>query len=651
MKKRLLIFLCLCNVPAFAESFEPATPGAFTSLDSGAGKWLAEVGNVQIQTGHAKTGDKSLRISGEGERQVELELSKTAAEGTELTFNAESWTKRDPFEFRIDAKGKSDWKEIKNADGEIKTGGFDADLRVAVPVGATALRFRCTAPADGGVLLDDVTVQAPSPAKATMVEVVQPVCPAFIREDFNPVLGFRIAVEGNIKEIKLEAIELGFGGTTRMADIASFKVFAGSANPAKNPGAVVTEGDKIYEKITLTSNHELQQGDNWFWISPVLKDDASLDNKIDASVFRVKVGGKIMEPAEASPAGSQSIGYAVRLPGDDGSKSYRIPGLVRSKAGTLIAVYDIRYDNSGDLPANIDVGVSRSTDRGQSWDKMKVAIDMGNDPKHGHDGVGDPAILVDPSNGRIWIAALWSHGNRGWNGSGSGMKPEETGQFILVNSDDDGKSWSKPINITEQMKKPEWRLFFNGPGAGITLKDGTLAFAAQFRDANGMPWSTMISSKDHGETWEAGTGVKDNTTEAQIAQLADGSIMINARDNRGGSRTVGVTEDLGKTWKLHPSDRSALREPVCMGSLLAWPGPCEMLLFSNPNTSGGRNTMTLKISKDQGLTWPENTQTLYDSRNCMGYSCLAPVDGDHVGVLYEGQSTMYFLRLPLPGKN
>lgn len=518
-----------------------------------------------------------------------------------------------------------------------------------IPNGTTALRFRCTAPVDGGVLIDDVGILKPSPAKATLLEVVQPLCPAFIRADFNPVLGFRVVVDGNQGMPLLEAIELGFGGSTDLRDITSFRILAGSADPTNAPSEVVAEETKISEKIVLTSNYELKRGDNWFWVSPVLKQTASLDHRIDASVFRVKVSGKTLESAQPSPPGTQRIGFAVRLPGDDSSKSYRIPGLVRSKAGNLIAVYDIRYHHSRDLPADIDVGVSRSEDGGQSWGKMKVAIDMGNDPKFGHDGVGDPAILVDPSNGRIWIAALWSHGNRGWNGSGPGMKPEETGQLVLVHSDDDGKTWSKPVSITAQVKKPEWRLFFNGPGAGIALKDGTLAFAAQFRAADGKPWSTMISSKDHGETWQVGIGVKSDTTEAQIAQLADGSIMINCRDNRGGSRTIAVTKDLGQSWTLHPSDRNALREPVCMASLLAWDVSKKgvLLWFSNPNTTHGRHSMTIKLSTDQGLTWPEENAVLYDSRNCMGYSCLAPVDASRIGVLYEGQNSLNFLRFPL----
>lgn len=487
------------------------------------------------------------------------------------------------------------------------------------------------------------------PAHAASVETVQPVCPAFIRQDFNPVLGFHVTIDGSEGTTLLEGIEFGFGGTTRMQDIESFKIFAGSADPSADPGAVVAEGTRISDKISLSLKHELAPGEHWFWVSPVLRKTASIDGRIDASVFRVKAGGKVLVPAQVSPDGSQRIGYAVRLRGDDNSKFYRIPGLVRTKTGSLIAVYDIRYGHAGDLPANIDVGVSRSTDGGQNWEPMRVAVDMGDDPKHGHDGVGDPAILVDPKTGRIWIAALWSHGNRAWNDSGPGVTPDETGQLVLVHSDDDGKSWSKALNITTMVKDPAWHLFFNGPGAGIALKDGTLVFAAQYRAADGKPWSTLLVSKDHGATWQVASGVKSDTTEAQVAELPDGSVMINCRDNRGGSRTVAVSKDLGKSWQLHPTDRKALREPVCMASLLRWTHPDhgDLMFFSNPDTTGGRRAMTVKLSRDQALSWPAQDARLYDSRNCFGYSCLAVAGPNHVGVLYEGKGSMQYLRLPL----
>jgi sialidase-1 len=130
--------------------------------------------------------------------------------------------------------------------------------------------------------------------------------------------------------------------------------------------------------------------------------------------------------------------------------------------------------------------------------------------------------------------------------------------------------------------------------------------------------------------------------------------MINCRDNRGGFRTVATTTDLGKTWKLHPTDRKALNEPVCMASLLRIESPKfgPLLFFSNPNTPRpgvprGRYNMTIKVSKDDGMTWPEKWHTLYVSRNCSGYSCLSLIGEGFLGVLYEGPAEIYFLRFPI----
>ena len=94
---------------------------------------------------------------------------------------------------------------------------------------------------------------------------------------------------------------------------------------------------------------------------------------------------------------------------------------------------------------------------------------------------------------------------------------------------------------------------------------------------------------------------------------------------------------MGKTWVMHPTDRKALNEPVCMASLLSMG---ERLIFSNPNTRRGRYNMTIKVSEDEGMTWPDDWHSLYDSRNGSGYSCLAPIGKDHVGVLYEGPTEL-----------
>lgn len=369
----------------------------------------------------------------------------------------------------------------------------------------------------------------------------------------------------------------------------------------------------------------------------------------DSHPIRDRVSIKLEHYASAGRAGRihtqrklppYRVANPLRNFGDDGVNSYRIPGLETSKKGTLLAVYDIRRNSSVDLQEDIDVGLSRSTDGGNTWEPMQIIMDMGTygGLPEDQNGIGDPTILVDHETGFIWVAALWQHGKpnqRAWISSRPGMSPKETGQFVLVKSEDDGITWSDPMIITEQIKLPEWYLFFNGPGKGITMQDGTLVFPAQFKDKDQMPYSTIIYSKDKGETWHVGTGAKSNTTEAQVVELQNGSLMLNMRDNRGGSRSVAVSNDLGKTWTEHPTSRSALIEPVCMASIITNPHEPSVLLFSNPANANSRSMMTIKASLNDGESWPENYQVLLDEGRGWGYSCLTFINEKEVGILYE----------------
>jgi len=407
------------------------------------------------------------------------------------------------------------------------------------------------------------------------------------------------------------------------------------------------------------------------WVCIELAEEAALDHRVAGVVTEVELAGeggpiRVTRPEHAGSAGPATagavpvpaggrrpgglrIGRALRRRGEEGVDTYRIPGLATTNRGALIAVYDMRRRNGRDLPGDIDVGMSRSGDGGQTWEPQRVILDPGGDPRWKFDGVGDPAVLVDRHSGRIWVAGVWAHGAIGWNSSGPGLAPEKTFQLLLVHSDDEGRSWSSPVNVTEQVKRPEWRLVMQGPGRGITLRDGTLVFAAQFRAAEGLPFSTVMHSRDGGQTWRVGTGVKPDTTEAQVVELGDGTLMLNCRDNRGGARTIATTGDLGETWQLHPTDRRALIEPVCMASLLRLERPdgAGWLLFSNPNSRRGRRWMTLKISTDEGATWPVEWHELYDQRPGGGYSCLSPIGSDRVGLLYEGAGELNFLRFQL----
>ena len=308
-------------------------------------------------------------------------------------------------------------------------------------------------------------------------------------------------------------------------------------------GEVAKTGTYSYQNPLPDTGFQLAEGENTVWIAVGLKADADIDARVGVHLREVSLSNGQTIELDA-PQSLQRLGVAVRQGGDDGVHTYRIPGLATTNQGTLIGVYDVRRRGGGDLPGDIDVGMSRSTDGGRTWEPMKTIMDMGNDPRWRYDGIGDPAVLVDRNRGTIWVAATWSHGNRSWIGSGPGLSPEETGQLMLIRSDDDGVTWSEPINITSQVKKPEWCFILQGPGKGITMQDGTIVFAAQYQDPpdkKRLPHSTIIYSKDHGKTWQVGTGAFDDTTESQVVEIEPGVLMLNCRYNRKGTRVVMTT--------------------------------------------------------------------------------------------------------------
>lgn len=398
---------------------------------------------------------------------------------------------------------------------------------------------------------------------------------------------------------------------------------------------------------------DLVPGWNYVWINALPKATADIDQQIEVHVDHVvdASGNKINVTEEGTY--KKRLGIAVRRANDDGVNTYRIPGIATTAKGTLVAVYDIRYRNSGDLPGNIDVGMSRSTDGGKTWEPMKVIMDMGE--PHENNGVGDPAILFDPATNTLWVAALWSKGNRSIAGSQPGLSPDTTGQFVLVSSNDDGMTWSKPYSITRQIKDPGWHLYFNGPGNGIVMQDGTLVFPSQYWDESkkpGIPHSSIIYSTDKGKTWRSGKGAKSNTTESQVIETTPGTLMLSMRDNRGSFRTIATTTDLGNTWTEHPTSYNTLVDPVCMASFIkakVRPGNTleEVVFFGNPASSTSRQDMTIKASLDLGESWSSENQLLIDQRKCFGYSAMTRIDEHTIGFLYEGVRDLYFVRVPV----
>lgn len=374
-----------------------------------------------------------------------------------------------------------------------------------------------------------------------------------------------------------------------------------------------------------------------------------------AKPFRIQLEAPDVQVQESGIL-EHRLARRVRSAGDDGVAAYRIPGLVTSKKGTLIATYDIRHANAYDLQGDIDVGISRSTDGGRTWGPMIVAMDMGEwgGLPQELNGIGDPCILVDEVTGDILLFAAWTHGGKAgqaaWWTAGDGFEPAQTPQLMMTRSKDDGVSWSEPVNLTRQIKREPWHFTFQGPGRGITMADGTLVVPFQHQEADRTPAAGVMYSKDGGTTWQVHEYAKINTTENQVVEVEPGVLMLNMRDNRKTGRAVYITRDMGRTWEPHVSD-AQLPCPVCMASIIRVPASQnalrkDILLFSNPSDGKDRRNMTIQMSLDGGVTWTR--KLLLDEGYSWGYSCLSMIDRNTVGILYESsQAHMTFQAVKL----
>ena len=495
----------------------------------------------------------------------------------------------------------------------------------------------------------------PSTGVDSTIQVIStaPQIPVLKRMDANALVRIRVFIPANGPQKNYRSIKATVNNSA-LNDIDELQIYANGTEPlfnAKYQSGSIKPNSTSFE-IPIDIN--MAPGLNYIWIGATLKEAVPLDHAIEFKAISITDQEGKAEPINQDNSNHvKRLGIAVRKIMDDDVNSYRIPGIVRTDKGTLLSVYDIRYIHSGDLPANIDVGLSRSTDGGNTWEPMKVIMDMG--APHENNGIGDPSILFDPVTKKIWVAALWSKGNRSIAGSEPGLSPDVTGQFVLVSSEDDGLTWTAPYSITPQIKNPKWHVFFNGPGSGIAMQDGTLVFPSQYWDESkkpGIPHSSVISSKDHGATWQSGIGAKSNTTEAQVVETTPNTLMLNMRDNRGKFRSVSTTTDLGKTWTEHPTSYKDLIDPVCQASIIKArvnvKGTMQdVLFFSNPHTTSGRYDMTIQASLDLGETWEPANQLLIDERSCFGYSTLTKIDDNTIGILYEGIRDLYFMRIPV----
>ncbi len=662
MLKHTIFSLLACGLVTATESFESLPAGKITGGETMYGSISAEAGHAEILKGKARSGSGALHIMGGKDKSVTISLEKPLAKETPCDFWAERWTSRSPFDFAFIAiTPEGEQRLVHN--NNVGVGGYKLHAEAKLPAGTTAVKFVCTSDEKGGILIDDFCVMD-GPMVIKSVTGIDPgVYPIMKRAHFNPVMGIEVKTGGSTDPKALEKVTLKIDDP---ANVESVTIRTGNDKGMDFRNSVVfgTATPAADGTVTVTCEGNVPAGQSYLWVDVKPSEKALVGGTITFSDMVTTIDGTTYN-AELSPV-TQRVGYLVAVPGEAvgnqtaggerNSIAFRIPGLIQTKSGALVGCFDARYTHEGDLCADIDVAVVRSEDGGQTWTTPYVGMDSGP----GHDnGCGDPCIVQD-KKGRIWMQALACHFGGGaslWT-SKTGFDPKTTGQWEMTYSDDDGKTWAKEhVNPTNQIKKDEWTTILAGPGNGITLKNGTIVFPAQIWERGAKPqcMSTICYSKDGGKNWVYGNGVPHSTSECQVIELKDGSIMINCRNEaRQGKRIVYVTKDLGKTWQPHSTNLSALQEPTCQGSIVKVKTKKygELVLFSNPK-SGGRNHMTIRTSHDDGKTWNEGY--LYDVRQCMGYSCIAMTDDKHVGIFYEtchnngknGCRGIGFIRIPL----
>lgn len=660
MFKHALLSLMLCGLVTATESFDHFNTGGITVGQLSIGRLSAQDGHAAIYN-KGKTGNRSLHITGGNNKTVTITLDAPLTKEAPCDFWAERWTRRGTCTLSLIAitdKGETNITTNKS----ITVGGFNTHIKTTLPAGTKAIRLVASSDAKGGILIDDLDLHT-GPMTIHEARLVGPKgYPIMKRAAFNPVFAYKIQTKGTSEAKKVNKLTFRVDNPDSVQNITlrtgshdglDFRnsVVLGSAKPAADG------------TVTITSKTLLESGTTWLWADVEPSKKSLVGSTITFSDMALTIENKTYGSDEDV---TQRIGYMLGLPGEKvgrqstgGSRdclSFRIPGMIRTNSGALVGCFDARYTHEGDLCADIDVAVVRSEDGGQTWTTPYVAMDAG---PGANNGCGDPCIVQD-SKGRIWLQSLvchWSGGASLWT-SKTGFDEKSTGQWEMTYSDDDGKTWSNRfVNPTRQIKKEQWTTILAGPGNGITMKNGTIVFPAQIweRGANPQCMSTICYSEDGGKNWVYGTGVPHSTSECQIVELEDGSIMINARNEaRQGKRIVYVTRDMGKTWQPHETNLKSLQEPTCQASLVAVDSKQygRLLLFSNPK-SGGRNNMTIRTSRDDGKTWNEGY--MYDVRQCMGYSCIAMTDAEHVGIIYEtchnngktGHRGIGFIRIPL----
>ncbi|MCK7637012.1 exo-alpha-sialidase [Corynebacterium pygosceleis] len=330
--------------------------------------------------------------------------------------------------------------------------------------------------------------------------------------------------------------------------------------------------------------------------------------------------------------------------GEDGYDCYRIPSLGVAKDGTVLASWDGRPGGCADAPQANTVVQRRSDDNGLSWTAPQaVAAGQVNAPKY---GFSDPSVLVDYHTGDVFNFHVKSF-DAGIRNSRLGTDPNDRNVLhaAYAKSSDNGVTWDDDNVITHSVTGDNaWRGRFATSGNGIQLQYGAhagrLVQPAMVVTTSGQFKAIAWLSDDHGQTWYAGHPFGTGMDENKIIELSDGTLMDNSRSSAGGeqARKISFSHDGGVTWTEPYLDHS-LPDPHNNASLIRlFPNAPEgspkakALLFSNTASTSSRSNGTIRLSCDDGKTWPVSRS--FRAGNIQ-YTSMATLPDGNIGLLFE----------------
>ena len=355
---------------------------------------------------------------------------------------------------------------------------------------------------------------------------------------------------------------------------------------------------------------------------------------------------------------SQNKNVSVFISGTEGYKSFRIPAIIKTSNNDLLAFCEGRVNSSGDF-GDIDIVMKRSTDHGKTWTSISKVVN--------YDllQAGNPAPVIDNTDPAYPQGRIFLFYNTGNNHEGEIRKGKGVREVWYKTSIDNGFTWSEGVNITTQTHRPnypqvsstynfkeDWRSYANTPGHGLQILEGIyrgrIFIAANH--SSGAPLPNFMDynahayySDDHGKSFKLSETVNvPGSNESTAAEISNNRVMLNARNQSGHikARLAVIGSNGGANWDTSYFDNQ-LPDPVCEGSILniGTKNKKNILAFSNAADTLHRDNLTLRISFDEGKTWPKripiDKSSVEGAKDFTAYSDLVKMNNNQIGVLYE----------------